>query len=48
MLEQEEMITLGKKEIEQLQQDISRLTTDNDAAKDEVRFIAKWAISLRL
>jgi kinesin family protein 5 len=37
MMEQEELITSGKKDYDVLQQEMSRIQTDNEAAKDEVK-----------
>jgi kinesin family protein 5 len=36
-MEQEELITSGKKDYDVLQQEMSRIQTDNEAAKDEVK-----------
>ena len=37
MLEQEDLISMGKRDYENLQQETSRIQADNDSAKDEVR-----------
>ena len=37
MLEQEDLISMGKRDYENLQQEMSRIQADNDSAKDEVR-----------
>ncbi|XP_056007351.1 kinesin heavy chain-like [Ostrea edulis] len=37
MLEQEELITMGKRDYENMQQDMARIQADNDSAKDEVK-----------
>lgn len=36
MLEQEDLISMGKRDYETLQQDMNRIQADNDSAKDEV------------
>jgi len=37
MMEQEELITSGKKDYDVLQQEMARIQTDNESAKDEVQ-----------
>lgn len=37
MMEQEELITSGKKDYDVLQQEMARIQTDNESAKDEVK-----------
>uniref|UniRef100_K1S2I2 Kinesin-like protein n=1 Tax=Magallana gigas TaxID=29159 RepID=K1S2I2_MAGGI len=37
MLEQEDLISMGKRDYETLQQDMTRIQADNDSAKDEVK-----------
>ena len=37
MLEQEDLISMGKRDYENLQQEMSRIQADNDSAKDDVR-----------
>lgn len=40
MLEQEDLISMGKRDYETLQQDMTRIQADNDSAKDEVSVVA--------
>ncbi|XP_061193729.1 kinesin heavy chain-like isoform X1 [Saccostrea echinata] len=37
MLEQEDLITMGKRDYDSLQQEMTRIQADNDSAKDEVK-----------
>lgn len=39
MLEQEDLISMGKRDYETLQQDMTRIQADNDSAKDEVSVV---------
>lgn len=39
MLEQEDLISMGKRDYETLQQDMNRIQADNDSAKDEVNVL---------
>lgn len=45
MLEQEDLISMGKRDYETLQQDMTRIQADNDSAKDEVSVVVCLAIN---
>lgn len=44
MLEQEDLISMGKRDYETLQQDMNRIQADNDSAKDEVSVLCLWKL----
>lgn len=45
MLEQEDLISMGKRDYETLQQDMTRIQADNDSAKDEVSVVVCLVIN---
>lgn len=45
MLEQEDLISMGKRDYETLQQEMTRIQADNDSAKDEVSVVVCLVIN---